>query len=150
MLHNLQAKEQKDETNEPKKPHVFHGLSSEMLSVDTYDKAWQSACRKCGYMINDKKGNIVPKFKKHDLRRTRILTLQSSGVPLKLIQQMVGHSAASMTFKYTQHASEEMESLAFDLDRIDSEAAEKAASRKLEAEKMRKLADEKVNGWSID
>ena len=85
---------------------VFHGLKAKVIPEDTYNNEWNEACQKLGYIDFSQKtkgGRPVSLFKKHDIRRTRISNLVASGkFDIKTISKQVGHSAAGITYRYTQ------------------------------------------------
>jgi integrase len=80
---------------------VTHGVHKGLLGYDPtrpqqyWDTAWASLTDEAGY----------PRFRFHDLRHTFISHMVERGIPLGVIQAMVGHISARMLRHYTHVTS---------------------------------------------
>lgn len=130
-LSMMKTKAPKNEHGACVSQYVFL-LNDDRVKNDIYYYHWNQAQVDCNLIDATKKlksGKPVVKYKLHDLRRTRISALQANGASLKLIQKQVGHSATAMTMRYTQVEDDAQAEMAGQINKIDSELAEKRRVR---------------------
>ncbi len=76
-----------------KKGYIFRDHKGKHRYVKDNKKAWKSAKDAAG----------IDNFRWHDLRHTCASWLRQRGVPLEIIQQILGHANISTTAKYIHH-----------------------------------------------
>ncbi len=92
-------------------PYVFCQPDGQPLTASMTEHRLSRAVRRAG--ISREQGRITW----HDLRHTCSSHLAMRGVPLKVIQELMGHATIEMTMRYAHLAPEARQSAVQQLDR---------------------------------
>ncbi len=90
----------------PGSPWVFSHKSG--ARIEAVHHGFSSLCKRAG----------IKDFRIHDLRHTCASWLVSAGVPLRVVQEMLGHSSIQMTERYAHLAPENLKAVVHVLDRM--------------------------------
>ncbi len=90
----------------PGSPWVFSHKTG--ARIEAVHHGFSSLCKRAG----------IKDFRIHDLRHTCASWLVSAGVPLRVVQEMLGHSSIQMTERYAHLAPENLKAVVHVLDRM--------------------------------
>ena len=96
---------------------VFLNRFGTLQHQGTLNKAYRRIIRDCNdteFLKNESPSVLLPKFSCHNLRHTFATRLCESGMNIKLIQDVLGHSDISTTMDIYTHVTKEMKRLAYD------------------------------------
>jgi len=81
-------------------PYVFLNEAG-TDKIKRFDKAWTSACKKCGFQKwDEEKGKRVNTKIFHDLRRTAVRNMVRAGIPERVAMMITGHKTRSVFERY--------------------------------------------------
>jgi len=89
---------------------IFLNRFGEFLHQGTLNKALRRIIRDCNYSVLDKhpnSTNVLPQFSCHSLRHTFSTRMVESGVNLKVVQDILGHSDISTTMNIYTDATKD-------------------------------------------
>ena len=92
---------------------VFPDSKGQMMTNQEYKRGWYSFVKYLNFCLADEKGikessfDLIPMFTAHQLRHTYTSNLYKSGVKIKEMQYLLGHSDTSITLKIYTHLEEE-------------------------------------------
>lgn len=96
---------------------VFLNRFGTLQHQGTLNKAYRRIIRDCNdaeFLKNESPAVLLPKFSCHNLRHTFATRLCESGMNIKLIQDILGHSDISTTMDIYAHVTKEMKRRAYD------------------------------------
>ena len=96
---------------------VFINRFGGLHTQGTLNKVYKRIIRDCNdaeFLKNEDPPVLLPNFSSHNLRHTFATRLCESGMNIKLIQDILGHSDISTTMDIYTHVTKEMKQLAYD------------------------------------
>ena len=79
---------------------VFGTAEGALRDPEYTSQAWKDAVARCRRALGD---DAVPAIRLHDLRHTHASVLLSSGVPVKVVSERLGHASPSITLGVYAH-----------------------------------------------